>query len=248
MELSRSDIEYFKKGERENPRFWSRLGGKPPLEGTHILDVGCGHGSLCIDLGLSGAIRVVGLDTNTRLIDFANENLKRNYAQLANVVEFKSTDLRAYDECVFDHIVSKDTFEHVIHLDEMLTDMKRCLKPGGRIYAGFGPLYKSPFGDHNLTRTLLPWGHLLTRESKIIRRLNRNQKDKIDSIYDLGLNKMSLAEYRRVFYDSGLSIIRFRVNQSSNVMSKLFSLVRRIPPFEEYFSHNVYCILERNRE
>jgi 2-polyprenyl-3-methyl-5-hydroxy-6-metoxy-1,4-benzoquinol methylase len=248
MELLQEDIRYFEKGEHENPRFWSRVGGKPRLRGTCILDVGCGHGSLCIDMGLSGAKRVVGLDTNSQLIAFANENLRRNYPQLTDTVEFKGTDLKGYDECDFDYIVSKDTFEHIIHLDAMLTHMKRCLRPGGRIYAGFGPLYNSPFGDHNLTRTLLPWGHLLTKESRIIKRLNRDRKDKIDTIYDLGLNKMSLADYRRVFRESGLSIIRFRVNQSTSIMSKLFSLVRRVPPLEEYFSHNVYCILQRNRE
>lgn len=248
MKLLQEDIEYFKKGEYENPRFWSRFGGKPHLEGTCVLDVGCGHGSLCIDIALSGAKRVLGLDTNSRLIAFAKENLKRDYPHLANTVEFKATDLKGYVEPVFDYIVSKDTFEHIIHLDAMLADMKRCLTPGGRIYAGFGPLYNSPFGDHNLTRTPLPWGHLLIKESRIIKRLNRSRKNKIDSILDLGLNKMSLADYRRVFQESGLSIVSLRVNQSASVMSKLFSLIRRVPPLEEYFSHNVYCILRRDKE
>jgi len=254
MELPQEYLDYFKRGKYENPRFWSRFGGKPILKGASVLDVGCGYGSLCIDIALSGAKKVVGLDINSQGIDVTNENLRRNYQQLTNIVKFKDVDVSVYPEFDFDYIVSKDTFEHIIDLDEMLIEMKKRLKPGGKIYAGFGPLYNSIFGDHRRTETLIPWGHLLVNESIIIDRLNRHRENKINSIYDLGLNKMSLADYRRAFCESGLSIIYFRVNQNTHltyphyIIARLFSLIKEIPFLEEYFTFNIYCILEKSKE
>ena len=245
-ELLQGNVEYFKRRLCENPKFWSRLGGKPILRGKAVCEVGCGHGSLCIDIALSAAKKIVGLDINSRLIGFAKGNLRRNYPELTNIIEFKNIDLKDYYDCVFDYIVSQNSFEHIINLDRMLIEMKRCLKLDGLIYIGFGPLYNSPFGDHGITKAIIPWGHLLIKESVLINRLNRNLKNKINSIYDLGLNKMSLADYQRVFQESGFSIIYFRINQSSNIISKLFSIIRRIPFLEEYFSHNIYCILKKS--
>jgi SAM-dependent methyltransferase len=251
VELPQEHIEYFGRGRRENPRFWARLGGAPSFKGASVADVGCGHGSLCIDIAMSGAKKVVGFDINTQLIDFANENLRQNYPQLVKTVEFENMDLRDYREQTFDYIVSKDTLEHVIDLDAMLNEMKTRLNYGGRIYAGFGPLWNSPFGDHRRTKTPIPWGHLLITEDKIIDKLNRGRQKKIDSIYDLGLNKMSLNEYRNLLSGLGLSIIYYRVNASacaralSRPLIKISDLLRKIHCLEEYFSFNLYFVLER---
>ena len=259
MELRQVDIDKFNKGrESDNPRFWSRFSEKPDLTGATVLDVGCGWGSLCVDMALAGAQKVVGLDLKSELIDFANENLKQSYPELTKIVEFKDIDLKYYyDDVLFDFIVSKDTFEHIIDLAEMLSKMKKRLKPGGRVYAGFGPLYTSPYGDHDRRRTafrswrlwgrllaLIPWGHLLM-ESTLIEMSRRYRGRKINSVYDLGLNRMSVSDFRRVFRESGLSIIDFRVNQSNSIQSKVFSLLRRIPFLEDYCTHNIYCILEK---
>lgn len=259
MGLLQEQITYFKRGKYENPRFWSRFGEKPNLKGATSLDVGCGLGSLCIDIALSGARQVVGLDMDSRSIDFANENLKQNYPQLTNIVTFKEMDLRDYDgdKFTFDYIISKNTFEHIIDLDSLLSAMEKHLKPGGRIYAGFGPLWTSPYGDHDRRRTsfrqwglwgrflaLIPWGHLLM-ESTIVNMRNRYREEKNESMYDLGLNKMSLSDYRRAFRESNLSIIDFRVNQSPSFQSKVFSLLRRVPFLEDYCTYNIYCILEK---
>ena len=91
--LEPRDVAYFQRGARENPRFWSRLGGQPDLAGKKVLDLGCGHGSLCIDMAKAGAARVVGVDLNERLIRFAQQNLHQNYPELADCVEFHCIDI-----------------------------------------------------------------------------------------------------------------------------------------------------------
>ena len=55
----------------------------------------------------------------------------------------------------------------------------------------------------------------------------------------------SLADYRRFIDGSGLKVVRFGVNRSTSPLSKILSVLRRLPLLEEYCTHNVYCILEK---
>jgi SAM-dependent methyltransferase len=260
MKLDPADVEYFKRGETENPIFWRRLGGKPQFKGKHVLDVGCGLGALCVDMAEGGAARVVGLDTETKLIEFAKHYVAEKFPALAKALEFYDHDLKHSEDGTFDVIVSKDSFEHIMDLEGMLREMAARLNPGGRIYAGFGPLYNSPFGHHGRVATFLPWrqfpwAHLLEQEKTIVARLNRLRARgekiftysdaPITSIRDLGLSMYSLADYRRFIYGSGLKVIRFGTNQSSEPLSKVLSVLRRVPGLEEYCTHNIYCTLEK---
>lgn len=258
--LDPADIAYFKRGQVENPEFWWRLGGRPDLTGKHVLDVGCGLGALCTDMAAAGAARVVGLDTETKLVQFARQHTAEIFPRFRETLEFYDEDLSRFHDGQFDVIVSKDSFEHIMDLEGMIREMKSRLRPGGRIYTGFGPLYKSPFGHHGRVATFLPWrqfpwAHLWEKEATIVARLNRLRARgekifcysdaPITSIRDLGLSMYSLVDYRRFIYGSGLNVVRFAANQSHSPLSKVLSLFRRVPFFEEYCTHNLYCILER---
>ncbi|EKD49795.1 MAG: methyltransferase type 11 [uncultured bacterium] len=245
MTLAKSDVKYFQKGEKENPKFWSRFGKEPSFDGLSVLDVGCGHGSLCVDIASKGAKKVVGIDTNGHFIDFARENAVKNFPKLKNILEFKNCEIGVLPECKFDIILSKDSFEHILNVDVVLWEMKKRLKLFGKIYLGFGPLYSSPFGDHKRLRAILPWGHLIFPESFLLKKLNKKNREKIANVYDLGLNKLSLDEFEKLFYKSGLRVLYFGVNVSNNPLSMIFSLTRKISFLKEYFSHNIYCVLEK---
>ena len=245
IELNPADLQYFRKGERENPRFWSRFGGRPSLAGKRVLDVGCGHGSLCVDVARAGAAQVVGLDLNAALIDFANANIRQNYPELADVLSFHHQNLGDYPPEAFDYILSKDSFEHILDLAGMLAEMRKRLVPGGRIYTGFGPLNNSPFGDHGMAYSRIPWAHVFLGKKRFAERVNRRWTHEVNSIYDLGLNGLSFADYRRIFHDSGLETVYFETNCSAKTISNVFSVLRKAPFLTEYCTHNIYCILER---
>lgn len=243
--MKKEELEYFNRGKAENSKFWSRFEGVQSLKGVRVLDVGCGNGSLCVDMALSGAARVVGIDISNNIIEFAKENLSKNYPGFKDIVDFKCCDISDLSDCGFDMIVSKDSCEHILNLDSVLAEMKKKVRPMGSIYIGFSPLYNSPYGDHKRIRALLPWGHLIFNESFLLKRLNKSMPKVVSSVYDLGLNKLSFAEYRNIFYNSGLHVLYFRVNASKNLILKLFSLIRKIPPLKEYFSYNIYCVLQK---
>ena len=73
--LNKSDVDYFNSGDLENKKFWKRLGGKPNLENKSVLDFGCGHGSLCIDIARSGAKKVKGIDITENILKLLQINL-----------------------------------------------------------------------------------------------------------------------------------------------------------------------------
>ncbi len=247
MELAQKDLDYFARGQWQNPRFWRRFGGAPDFRGARVLDVGCGHGSMAIDVARRGAAHVVGLDLNCRLIAFANANLKQHHADVADRVTFLCQDLQDYQaDAAFDYIISKDSFEHIIDLAGMLAAMKERLRPGGRIYAGFGPLYHSPLGDHGYAKSRIPWRHIMLGEKKLVERVNRRWgTDHIRSLHDLGLNGLALADYERIFAESGLRIVDFQTNRSEKMLARLLALPARLPWLRKYFTFNIYVILEK---
>jgi SAM-dependent methyltransferase len=248
LSLDKADTDYFDRGEVENARFWSRLGGRPDFRDAHVVDVGCGHGSLCVDIAQSGARQVIGLDLDIRRIQFAQENLELNFSQLVGTVEYRTQDLREAPEMAVDYFVSKDTLEHITGLDEVLEEMRRRLRPGGRVYAGFGPLWNSPFGDHGRGGLVLPWAHTMVAERTLVEWRNRFHAPAVESIQELGLNGLSLAQYLQIFRSSGMKLVSLNINASGRMVSRLFSAIRAIPPLREYFSHNIYCVLEKQGE
>jgi len=260
MRLDAVEVARFERGESENRTFWARIGGRPALRGCRVLEVGCGLGSLCVEVAQAGATKVVGLDSDAKVVEFARRHVARAFPHLAGIVEFHDLDPRDYTGHTFDCIVAKDSFEHILNLEGVLQEMKRLLVQGGRVYAGFGPLYNSPFGHHGRIPTRFPWrrfpwGHLLEGEAALVARANRVRAEgghvfcytegPLTSIRDMGLNMYSLGDYRKALFGSGLKVVGFRVNQSANPISSVLSLLRRVPFLEEYCTHNVYCVLEK---
>ena len=223
MQYKEEYIKYFRKGEFLNSRFWSRFNNSPNFKEASILEIGSGTGSLCVEMASKGAKKVVGLDIDHELIDFANCYVKEFFPNLANIIQFECLDLKNYDDpAFFDIIVSKDSFEHIIDLELMLDEMKKRLKPGGKIYSGFGPLYTSPYGDHDRRRnilkpwgifgkilSLIPWAHLFLN-STLIKMNNRYRQRKINSIKDLQLNTLAWSDYFKIFQKSGFKYYLFK--------------------------------------
>ena len=246
--LSVEDLDYFNYGNIENKKFWKRLNGRPDFENKSILDFGCGHGSLCVDIAQSGANLVTGIDLNKKLIKFARENLSANYNSLSKKIKFEEKDLLKdnFDK-KFDIIVTKDTFEHSLNLPDILNKFYDLLNDGGRAYIGFGPLYNSYNGDHGRTQLKLPWLHIILSEKTIINRYNKKNSNKINRIEDLGLSKYSFKDYKQMFSESKFDIDYFITNQSDHPIGKAFNILSKINFLKEYFTFNIYCILKKTK-
>ena len=244
--LSKENLDYFNYGSVENKKFWKRLNGKPDFENKSILDFGCGHGALCVDIAKCGANSVTGIDLSKNLLKFANENLKINFNNLSKKIIFKEKDLLKDDfNEKFDIIVTKDTFEHSLNLPDILDKFYDLLNDGGKAYIGFGPLYNAYNGDHGRTQLKVPWMHVILSERIIINRYNKKNLNKINKIEDLGLSKYSFKDYKKMFKESKFKIDYFVTNQSDHPVGKIFNILSKIYFLEEYFTFNIYCILKK---
>jgi 2-polyprenyl-3-methyl-5-hydroxy-6-metoxy-1,4-benzoquinol methylase len=98
------------------------LGGNPSFKNKKILELGCGFGGLSLDMAQSGAQKVVGLEIDPKDIKVAKFNLENNYPALTKNLQFKHVNIADYPEFDFDFVVSKDVFEHVDDLANVLHD------------------------------------------------------------------------------------------------------------------------------
>ena len=80
--LKKEEIAYFNYSRNENKKFWKRVEEVPNFKNKSVLDFGCGHGALSIDIALLGAKFVHGIDLEDKPLEFANKNLIKNYKHL----------------------------------------------------------------------------------------------------------------------------------------------------------------------
>ena len=96
----------------------------------------------------------------------------------------------------FDFVFSSNVFEHITNLESSISEMIKVLRPGGYIYAHFGPIWSAPDRHHleNIVykdevynfwnRPLIPpWHHLILSinelNAMLLTKLDRNIVDKL---------------------------------------------------------------------
>lgn len=117
--------------------YWRRFAvAKTGLKkGGAALDVCCGTGMITIDLariaGPEG--KVIGLDFSEKMLDMAERNLKRSrLKKQVQLIQGNAMNLPFADN-VFDCAVTGYGLRNVPDLRKVLLEMKRVIKPGGRI-------------------------------------------------------------------------------------------------------------------
>jgi SAM-dependent methyltransferase len=243
------DEDYFRRQLEEAPKFFSRFEGRLDVKGKSVLDVGCGFGASCVYAALSGAARIVGVDTDLHRLAFAKAKLADGYASLSEVVEFR-TPFEVGEDEKFDVILSQNSFQHYDNPETLVEQWKGRLKAGGAIVIGFGPLWKSPYGGPIEFMTPLPWAHLLFPERVIMRERRRFRPDEeAETFAEIrgGLNKMTLQRFVRIIASAGLRFEYFETNVGETPRMRLFRLLRRIPLLGDYLTVNVYSIVRADR-
>ncbi|MGK2913300.1 MAG: class I SAM-dependent methyltransferase [Porticoccaceae bacterium] len=240
----RVNRQYFQEQILENQEYWFRLGMIPDFHGKAVLDFGCGHGALSLDIALKGAAEVVGVDLDLDRINFARQNIKTQHPESAPRISFLARDVTKTDwSDRFDYIVSKDAIEHIDDLPPVFKAFAEILKPGGALILGFGPLYYSPYGDHTRLSLPLLWIHAYLPERLALAWASRRQGRKIASVSALGLNKLTPRQFRSLLATGPWHIDFLRYNRGHNALMPVFRALRRIPFFEKYFTISIYTFL-----
>ncbi|MHC4166247.1 MAG: class I SAM-dependent methyltransferase [Planctomycetota bacterium] len=91
---------------------------------TRILEVGCGIGSLVVELSKKG-YNITGTDISREAIKYGLEK----YGDIRLMVQ--PAEELDFEDSVFDAVLSFDLFEHVKTIDRHISEVRRVLRPGG---------------------------------------------------------------------------------------------------------------------
>lgn len=107
------------------------------FEGGRIMDVGCGPGTVAIELARAFPdSEVVGIDLSEPLLDIARRSALD--AGVSDRTRFEAADVQAipYEADSFDALVNMNMFHIVEDPIAMLNEMERILVPGGYMMLG----------------------------------------------------------------------------------------------------------------
>jgi ubiquinone/menaquinone biosynthesis C-methylase UbiE len=102
--------------------------------GMDLLDIGCGPGTITLDLALRVAPgRVLGVDRSDEVIAQAGQNLRDRSASAAERVTFATGDVYALelDDESFDVVHAHQVLQHLQDPVAALRELRRVLRPGG---------------------------------------------------------------------------------------------------------------------
>jgi ubiquinone/menaquinone biosynthesis C-methylase UbiE len=98
--------------------------------GKRVLEVGCGAGVDLVSFALAGA-DVSAIDLSSKSIELAKKNLKAFYCH--GDVRVANAEKLPFGDNMFDFVHSWGVLHHMVHTVEAINEIKRVLKPGGKV-------------------------------------------------------------------------------------------------------------------
>jgi ubiquinone/menaquinone biosynthesis C-methylase UbiE len=99
--------------------------------GMDVLDVGCGVGSIALDIARRIAPgRIVGIDRDGGQLEVARVSAEERSIGNAEFLE-GAVDVLAFDDAAFDVVYANAVLQHVPEPVHVLKEMRRVLRPGG---------------------------------------------------------------------------------------------------------------------
>ena len=113
----------------------------PDLRDLRVVDLGCGYGWFCRFAREQGAAEVLGLDVSEKMLARAREMTSDP------AIQYQRADLEsvALPDEIFDLAYSSLALHYLVHLDRLVANVSRALRPGGRfVFSAEHPLFTAP--------------------------------------------------------------------------------------------------------
>lgn len=202
-----------------NKNFIDILAVNVNLENAEILEIGCGNGE---DLKFIAEVykpkKIIGVDKFLDLWWSTHATSGDKWAiETGDAIKLNFPDNH------FDVVYSLATFEHISDITATLREIKRVLKPYGKFFTHFSPIWTSVIGHHydfwvsqDKCRLIPPWGHLwMTREEMyeyICKKENEDEAQKACyQIYQSEIiNRIPRSDFYKLVGNCGLWVRDFR--------------------------------------
>lgn len=194
------------------------------FEGKKYLDVGCGNGTMVKYIVKNYAPEYAyGIDLHR----------EKEVGEGYTLMHGDATAL-PFEDNTFDIVSTIATFEHINGIPETLAEIRRVLKPFGKCYIAFSPIWTSVCGHHvysylpafseeckekgmdrdeELVRVIPPWGHLYMSPDEMEKYLlnhgfeqNRAKNVLARMYFNNDINRHSATELRNWIVNSGMIV------------------------------------------
>lgn len=135
-------------GERGITKRLDALARRVPLKGERLLDIGCGDGVYTVRLADAFA-QVDAIDIQQERLALFEERLLKQPTTTPVRIRTMSAAALDYPDDTFDLVTAIEVLEHVTELDQALREIRRVLKPSGRL-AITTPNRWFPFETHGV--------------------------------------------------------------------------------------------------
>jgi ubiquinone/menaquinone biosynthesis C-methylase UbiE len=209
------------------------------IRNKKVLDFGCGFGTQLIGAIKLGAAAATGIEIEERFREIFKKMAKEEgmadraffeVGSLENLVENSSQDV----------ILCQNSFEHFKKPEYIIGEFYRILKPNGKVFVHFGPLWYHPFGGHMFFMFRYPWFHLLFSEKSImnVRKLYRDDGAEKLSEVEGGLNRMTIKKFKSLVKENKFETEYLKVYSFKNI-----PVIANIPYIGEFFARSIAAIL-----
>lgn len=178
----------------------------------------------------------------------------------ANMEDLPETHYEKYDR-----IFSIAAFEHILKFPQALRKMHAALKPGGKLFSMFSPIWSSHNGHHlppisdasgktfNFNKSPIPpWGHLLMRPAQLYdflcqRTDAETSEQLVYFVYTSPhINRFFTEDYARFVGLSAFKILKFEGTFMINLQPDVLQNLKLLHPGREHFANNgILMVLER---
>lgn len=199
-------------------------------------------------------------DLTMRIQDVKTCQELSKYTLLEGLVENMPSGL----ENTFDRVFSIACFEHVHTLGLALEKMHAALKPGGKLFSMFSPIWSAPDGHHlpNMLDTngvqwsagkspLSPWMHLLFSPAQMERHLvtKTDRQTASQMIYHIyhnqHINRLFTEDYIEYVQQSPFHIEALHLTFPAKIPDQIQKLLEARHPGKKHFANNGLLMILR---
>lgn len=205
------------------------------------------------ELGEKGGGTRPSADLSIRINDVASLSYIKQYTILEGLIE----NLPLCMEGAFDRIFSIACLEHIHTLGLALEKMHAALRPGGKFFTMFSPIWSAHDGHHlpimsdssgkkwsYAESPIPPWGHLLLSPAQMEKHL-RTRTDRqtasqmVYNIYhNQHINRLFTEDYIEYVQSSPFKIEQFQLTFPSKIPSQIQNALEIRHPSKKHFANN----------